>query len=128
MGSFAPERDRGGEGRGGEGGGRKGEEGGLFEPVVAFAMSPLAAARFAKRGRRQLSELAPIDLRETPEMGEAVEHCDCGDARFLPGIQQCAASRVSRNSASSFAGGRPKASTHSSEACVPWRPPRGIAP
>ena len=74
MGSFAPEGD--------------------IQPVAAFAMSPLAAARFAKRGRRQLSELAPIDVRETPEMGEAVEHCDCGDARLLPGMQQCAASRV----------------------------------
>ena len=37
-----------------------------------IAMSPLATARFAKGGRRQLSELAPIDLGETPEMGEAV--------------------------------------------------------
>jgi hypothetical protein len=35
-------------------------------------MSSLATARFAKGGRRQLSELAPIDLGETPEMGEAV--------------------------------------------------------
>jgi hypothetical protein len=62
--------------------------------VVGFAMSPLAAARVAKRGRRQLSELAPIDVRETPEMGEAVERGDCSDARFLPGMQQCAASRI----------------------------------
>ena len=55
--------------------------------MVAFAMPPLATARFAKRGRRQFSELAPIDVRETPEMGEAVEHCDFGDAGFLPGMQ-----------------------------------------
>ena len=46
--------------------------GGDIQPVVGFAMSPLATARFAKGGRRQLSELAPIDLGETPEMGEAV--------------------------------------------------------
>ena len=45
---------------------------GDIQPAVGFAMSPLATARSAKGGRRQLSELAPIDLGETPEMGEAV--------------------------------------------------------